>query len=306
MTISPRPVDRREHRRARADADPRLAAAQALPLVVALALGELGVQHRHGVAEARHEARDDLRRQRDLGHEHDRALAAREHAPRPRRGRPRSCPEPVTPCRSSAVAARRGGDRRAAPPPAPASAPAARAARADREVLDAPARRARGPTVDEPAALEPPQRLASRAPPSAAASRAARAGGSSADVADLVPPTGTKVSHLGVAGRVRSAHSAVFARAPAGGRTSWSARANVEQYSRAIHAARSTRSGGTRSSSTRRGRDELLGRHLGALGHADDDAGHVAAPERHDEQRPLPDAVGPQVVERPAERRAPS
>ena len=32
---------------------------------------ELGVQDRDGVAEARDEARDDLRRQGDLGHEHD-------------------------------------------------------------------------------------------------------------------------------------------------------------------------------------------------------------------------------------------
>jgi hypothetical protein len=66
--------DRREHRRARAHADARLAAAQALPLVVALALGELGVQHRDRVAEALDEAADDLGRQRDLGHEDDRAL----------------------------------------------------------------------------------------------------------------------------------------------------------------------------------------------------------------------------------------
>ncbi len=60
---------RREHGRPRADADAGLAAAQARPLVVALAVGELGVQHGDGVAEAGHEARDDLGRQGDLGHE---------------------------------------------------------------------------------------------------------------------------------------------------------------------------------------------------------------------------------------------
>src|SRR3712207_7232693 len=38
-----------------------------------------GVQHRHRVAEAAHEPRDDLRGQGDLGDEHDRAAAAREH-----------------------------------------------------------------------------------------------------------------------------------------------------------------------------------------------------------------------------------
>ena len=45
--------------------------AQPPPLVVALAGAELRVQHRDRVAEALDEARDDLRRQRDLGHEHD-------------------------------------------------------------------------------------------------------------------------------------------------------------------------------------------------------------------------------------------
>ena len=62
---------RREDRRAGAHADPRRPAAQAHPLVVALAVGELGVQDRDGVAEARDEARHDLRGQRDLGDEHE-------------------------------------------------------------------------------------------------------------------------------------------------------------------------------------------------------------------------------------------
>jgi len=65
--------DRRENRGAWADADPRLAAAQALPLVVALAGRQAGVQDRNGVAEALDEARHGLRRQADLGHEHDHA-----------------------------------------------------------------------------------------------------------------------------------------------------------------------------------------------------------------------------------------
>ena len=63
---------RREHRRARAHADARLARAQPPPLVVALAVREPRVQHRDGVAEAGVEAGDGLRGQRDLGHEHDR------------------------------------------------------------------------------------------------------------------------------------------------------------------------------------------------------------------------------------------
>ena len=71
-------LDRREDRRARADGDPRLAGAQAAPLVVALALRQRGVQQRDGVAEAGGEARDGLRRERDLRHERDHALAALE------------------------------------------------------------------------------------------------------------------------------------------------------------------------------------------------------------------------------------
>jgi hypothetical protein len=67
----PEVAQRRQHGGARADADARLAGAQARPLVVALARRELRVQDGDRVAEARHEARDDLRRQRDLRHEHD-------------------------------------------------------------------------------------------------------------------------------------------------------------------------------------------------------------------------------------------
>ncbi len=71
-------VDRREHRRARAHADARLALAQAPPLGVALGGAQPRVQHRDGVAEALDEARDDLRGERDLRHQHDRAAALLE------------------------------------------------------------------------------------------------------------------------------------------------------------------------------------------------------------------------------------
>ena len=66
-------LDRREHRRPRADAHARLAAAQAPPFLVALAGTQPRVQHGHRLAKALVEAADDLRRERDLGHEHDRA-----------------------------------------------------------------------------------------------------------------------------------------------------------------------------------------------------------------------------------------
>jgi hypothetical protein len=84
--------DRREDRRARADRDARLAAAQPPPLVVSLALAERGVQQRDGVAETRLEATDRLRGERDLGHQHDHSLAALERRGPPRAGRPPSCP----------------------------------------------------------------------------------------------------------------------------------------------------------------------------------------------------------------------
>ena len=69
-------VDGREDGAARADGDPGLVRPEAAPLVVALALGQRGVQQRDRVPEARLEARDRLRRERDLGHEHDHALPA--------------------------------------------------------------------------------------------------------------------------------------------------------------------------------------------------------------------------------------
>ena len=92
---------RREHRRARPDADPGLAVAQAQPLVVSLALAEPRVQHRDDVAQPGPEPRQRLRRQCDLGDEHDRGS-------RPAPGRASTArrytsvlPEPVTPCSSS-------------------------------------------------------------------------------------------------------------------------------------------------------------------------------------------------------------
>ena len=74
----PEVADRREDGGAGPDRDPGLAGAQPPPLVVALALPQRRVQQRDRVAEARLEAPDGLRRERDLGHEHDRALPARE------------------------------------------------------------------------------------------------------------------------------------------------------------------------------------------------------------------------------------
>ncbi len=76
------PAHRREDRRPRADDDPRVAAGDPLPLVAALGVGQARVQERNRVAEPRAEATDRLRRERDLGHEHDRPQPALERGRR--------------------------------------------------------------------------------------------------------------------------------------------------------------------------------------------------------------------------------
>ena len=74
----PEPAHRREDGRARADDDPRLAGRDPLALVAALGVGQPRVQDRDAVAEAGAYAADRLRRERDLGHEHDRPEPALE------------------------------------------------------------------------------------------------------------------------------------------------------------------------------------------------------------------------------------
>ena len=69
----PEPLDRSEHSRARTHTHARLPRAQPPPFLVALSRAQARVQHGDGLAEAFGEAPDDLRRQRYLGHEHDRA-----------------------------------------------------------------------------------------------------------------------------------------------------------------------------------------------------------------------------------------
>ena len=67
-----------EHRGARTNADLGGTRPQPRPLVESLARRELGMQDRHGVAEALYEARGCLGRERDLGNQHDRRPAALE------------------------------------------------------------------------------------------------------------------------------------------------------------------------------------------------------------------------------------
>ena len=68
--------ERREDRRPRADHDARLAAARRAPGPQSLDVGQRRVQHRERHGEARRETGDQLRRQRDLRHQHERLLAA--------------------------------------------------------------------------------------------------------------------------------------------------------------------------------------------------------------------------------------
>ena len=78
MTIRAEVADRREDRRARPDADARLAAAQAQPLVAALAWRQRRVQDRDAVTEAGPEPRHRLRGEADLGDEDDRPPPPRQ------------------------------------------------------------------------------------------------------------------------------------------------------------------------------------------------------------------------------------
>ena len=159
--------DRREDRRARPDADARLALAQAPPLLVALPGCHPRVQDRDRLAEAGAEASHDLRRQRDLRDHHDRPAALRErllrraqvdlglaragdavqqHPPRLRRGalRARAAPRAAAPARR-AGRAESSGARAAAEPTARWRGGSTRAAPAAAQALGGARRAARGP-----------------------------------------------------------------------------------------------------------------------------------------------------------------
>ena len=71
----PQVVQRREHGGSRADDDVDVAAADPLPLIVALAVGQAAVLDRDAVAERFPHERGDGRRQRDFRHEHQRGAA---------------------------------------------------------------------------------------------------------------------------------------------------------------------------------------------------------------------------------------
>ena len=68
--------------RTRPDRHPLLARLELAPCVVALARRQPRVEHRHKVAERAPEPSDGLRRERDLGHQHDRAFSPVQHVPK--------------------------------------------------------------------------------------------------------------------------------------------------------------------------------------------------------------------------------
>ncbi len=72
------PVERREDRRPRADHQVHLAAPDAVPLIVALAVGQPAVLDGHAIAEGRPELRGDLRRERNLRHQDQHTPALRD------------------------------------------------------------------------------------------------------------------------------------------------------------------------------------------------------------------------------------
>ena len=248
---------------------------------------ELGVQDRDGVAEAVDEARDDLRRQRDLGHEHDRAAALGER----RRGGlqvdlglARAGDAVQQQPRRIARRDRRldlgeggrlvGGQLRL------------RAPRADGGVLG---RAAHGAALEphEPAALEAPQRGEVLAGDPRRPHRREQRGLALREPvgrADRLRPPRHARLRAGVRGDEREParrRRAVLDRDPARELDEIDGQLRVEHLAR---------------------RDEPVVGDLGLLGDPDDDAEHVAVAERDDEHRPHADALGPQVVERPAQR----
>ena len=285
-TIRPTFDERREHGRARADADARLAAAQPRPLVVALAVGELRVQDGDGVAEALHEPRDDLRRQRDLGHEHDHVAARRRASRPPRAGRPRSCPSRSRRAAAAAPPARPRGSRAARPPARPSAAGRA-PPRADRDV--------HGRAADDRAAR-------SRRSPRASSRRSAAVSGPvnrGSDASSARWRVGAAARPPRPAARARRVQRRLRPRAlrrqqqrqrPRRGRG-----VLARHPQREVHEVRPAAS----ASSTRRGATTSC---------SDVSASpvttptHVAVAEGHDEHRPDPDAVRALVVERPAQR----
>ena len=256
--------DRSEDGRARPDADPRLAGAQAAPLVVAGAGGHPGVEQRDRVAEAAPEAVHRLRRQRDLGTS---TIAPRPAPapPGPPRGTPRSCPSRS---RRGAGRRRRALARRA-PRPLASERRAlvgrrARRPRAPRRPPGDACRRRRSTSRVSTRPRDSSRRSVARSRPAVAASSAARAAGPRRSARSTArwrspsrSPPATASSPSAVASPpARPAAGPRRASAPVptpGGSTRPRPRAGVEQYSSPTQRPSSTSSGGTPASSASSG-----------------------------------------------------
>ena len=257
--------ERGEDRRARADAHPRLPRAHAPPLVVALARGELGVHHGHGVAEALHEAARGLRGERDLGHEHDgRAPALEGHRHRAQVDLGLAAAgDPVEQQGRARVAGLEArGHRIQGGASGRAWAPERRRPRRPRR-RSAAAGPARGPGGAPPGhgapggagsrgrspcpGPGPPRR---RGPAASARSAACwRAPSRAASSGEMTRPASVSSTRSELRGR-----SGLPLPVPVpGGSTSASPRAGAEQYSRASQRPRRTSAAGTWASSARRG-----------------------------------------------------
>ena len=266
------PRHRREDGRARADDDPRLAGAQPPPLVVALAVRERGVQQRDRVAEARLEAGDGLRRQRDLRDEHDHALAVGERL----RGRAQvdlglaragdAVQQPLPPLSTAATRLRLGGGE--------LHRPIRRHVRARRA--------AAGPRGDrdQAAPLEPAQ---------GAEIGAGRAGQAVEQGALVVGDAPIRAGRLGPQRRLRPAGRRQHQRQRAGRRRA----VLLGHPQRELHQV--VRHG---VAAHRGGRHQALGRQLARLGQPDHHAVELLVAERNPHHRAHPRPLRRRVVER--------
>ena len=210
----PQVAHRGEHRRAGAQRDAHLAGAQPAPGRPPLGRGQPAVQHRHVVAEARPEARGQLRGQRNLRHQHQGAPAlpaglgdqAQVDLGLARAGHPLQHEGRERPCSSQ----RRG---RALPAPRPGAGSARAAARAAAPVRATGLRAAprAGPAQPWPApagpparaAREPRQRQPPRRWPAAARSSARRAAAAAVQNRRRPAPAATSPQLLAALGSAR-------------------------------------------------------------------------------------------------------
>ena len=276
------PPHRGEDGRARTDAHPRLPRPQPRPLVVALAGRELRMQDGDRVAEARDEARHDLRGQRDLGDEHDHSAAVREGL----------LGGPQVDLRLARAGdavqqhplARRGGHDRAQRRGLVGGQLRLRARGADGDVQGRPAHDARR-DAREAARLQPAQR--GEVAPREARQRVQQRALAVAQAVFHVDGPRRRRPQRGLGPRaLRRQQERERARRR---------RAVLGRHpQREVHQL-----GGQPRLEDAARRDRVV---LGALGQPRDHADDVAMAEGHDEDRAHVDPLGPQVVERPAQR----